>query len=293
MKHGFSDYHPAVNFTYFTLVILCAMFFMNPACLTISAVCSFAYAARLNGGKKAWLYLLYMLPLLAAAALLNPAFNHEGATILAYLPGGNPLTLESILYGAAAALMMGTVILWFSCYHAVMTSDKFIYLFGRVIPGLSLILSMTLRFVPRFREQLKVISNSQKCVGRDASSGGVIRRAKNGLTILSIMITWSLENAVDTADSMKSRGYGLPGRTAFSIFRMDSRDQRALAAIGALGLYTLAGGGAGAFYYRYFPSVRGAAATPYVMSVFCAYLLLCLMPLIIEFWEDRRWKAIR
>ena len=72
----------------------------------------------------------------AWATPANLAFNHEGATILAYLPSGNPLTLESIVYGLSAAVMMASVILWFSCYNAVMTSDKFAYLFGRVIPAL-------------------------------------------------------------------------------------------------------------------------------------------------------------
>ena len=78
-------------------------------------------------------------PLLLFSAVLNPLFNHEGATILTYLPDGNPLTLESMLYGVSAAAMMVTVILWFSCYNSVMTSDKFLYLFGRVIPALSLL----------------------------------------------------------------------------------------------------------------------------------------------------------
>ncbi len=43
------------------------------------------------------------------------------------------------------------------------------------------------------------------------------------------MVTWSLENAIETADSMRARGYGLPGRTSFSIYRFDSRDSSALA----------------------------------------------------------------
>jgi hypothetical protein len=50
--------------------------------------------------------------------------------------------MESIVYGLAAAFMFVTVIIWFSCFNAVMTSDKFIYLFGKVIPALSLILAM-------------------------------------------------------------------------------------------------------------------------------------------------------
>lgn len=62
-----------------------------------------------------------------------------------------------------------TVIIWFSCYNVVMTSDKFIYIFGKILPALSLIFSMVLRFVPRYLAQIKVISNAQKCIGRDVS----------------------------------------------------------------------------------------------------------------------------
>ena len=85
-------------------------------------------------------------------------------TVITYLGTGNPLTLESILYGLAAAAMLVTVIGWFSCYNAVMTSDKFIYLFGRIIPSLSLLFSMVLRFVPRFKAQLKTVSAAQRCI---------------------------------------------------------------------------------------------------------------------------------
>ncbi|MEG2680034.1 MAG: energy-coupling factor transporter transmembrane component T, partial [Oscillospiraceae bacterium] len=77
-------------------------------------------------------------------------------------------------------------------------------------------LSMALRFVPKFREQAKVVSNAQRCVGRDVSNGALIQRARHGVRMLSILVTWALENAIETADSMKSRGYGLPGRTAYS-----------------------------------------------------------------------------
>ena len=290
---AFSRYHPAVNFLYFVLVLVCSMFFMHPVCLAISLVCSFAYSVKLNGNRALKFNLAYLLPLLLVSALINPAFNHEGVTILAYLPSGNPLTLESIAYGIAAACMIVSVICWFSCYNAVMTSDKFIYLFGRIIPALSLIFSMVLRFVPRFKAQVRVVSDAQKCIGRDVSNGGIIQRAKHGLTILSIMVTWALENAIETADSMKSRGYGRPGRTAFSIYTFDARDGKALLAIGAAGLYTIAGAVLGGMEFRFFPSMKGIGLTPYSASVFIVYLVLCTIPLFIEFWEDRTWKAIR
>ena len=77
-----------------------------------------------------------------------------------------------------------------------MTSDKFIYLFGRMIPALSLVFAMVLRFVPKFQAQFRVISQGQQCIGRDLSQGNLLTRARNGLTILSILTTWALENAI-------------------------------------------------------------------------------------------------
>ena len=160
---AFAGYHPVVNFIFFVLVLVCAMFLMHPACLAISLFCGFAYVMKLRGMRALKSNVLYLLPLMLVSALVNPAFNHEGVTILGYLPTGNPLTLESIVYGIAATVMLVSVINWFSCYHVIMTSDKFLYLFGRVIPSLSLIFSMVLRFVPRLRAQIRVVSNAQRC----------------------------------------------------------------------------------------------------------------------------------
>ena len=289
----FKTYHPIVNFVYFLFVIGFSCVFMNPVCLAVSLVCAFVYSVMLKGKNAVKTNLKYMLPMLLFAALINPAFNHEGATIIKYLPSGNPLTLESVIYGLAAAVMIVSVICWFSCYNEIMTSDKFIYLFGRIIPSLSLILSMTLRFVPRFSAQLKTVASAQRCMGRDVSNGSIIQRAKHGLSILSVMTTWALENAIETADSMKSRGYGHPGRTAFSIFTFDKRDKKALLCITLLGIYALVGKLAGGMYFRYFPSIKTNDFSIFGFSVFAAYFMLCMCPIIIELREAARWKAIK
>ena len=288
----FKTYHPIVNFVYFVFVIGFSCFFMHPVCLGISLASGFTYSVMLKGKKQVKTNLIYMLPMLIMLALINPAFNHEGVTIIEYLPNGNPLTLESIIYGLCASVMIVSVICHFSCYNEVMTSDKFIYLFGKIIPAMSLIISMTLRFVPKFAHQLKIVTNAQRCMGRDVSSGSIIKRAKCGLNILSIMTTWSLENAIETADSMKSRGYGIPGRSAFSIFNFDIRDKCALAFILLLGIYTLVGSLMGEMTFSFFPSMKMAKASVFGISVFVAYLMLCICPIIIELWEVRKWKAI-
>ena len=292
-KDAFSSYHPLVNFLYFALVLVFAMFFTHPASQLISLLSALAYAVQLNGRRAMGKSLLWLLPMLLTAVVVNPAFNHEGATILAYLPTGNPLTLESILFGLSAAMMLGAVMVWFLCYTAVMTSDKFIYLFGRIIPALSLVLSMTLRFVPKFTNQLRVVTEAQRCLGRDVSEGTVWQRTKTAITILSILVTWALENAIETADSMKSRGYGLPGRTAFSIYRLDSRDRTALVWLGFCGFFILSGWMAGGFYWRYYPTVKWAPVTPLTVMMQLCFLALCLTPVIFDKREEQVWKHLK
>jgi len=291
-RDTFSGYHPFINMLYFVAVIGFAMFFTHPVCLSVSLLCAVTYSIYIKGRKAVRFSLIYMLPLLIVTALLNPAFSHEGATILTYLPDGNPLTLESILYGAAAATMLITVISWFSCFNTVMTSDKFVYLFGRMIPAMSLILSMALRFVPRFKAQIKAIANAQKCIGRDVSSGNMLRKAKHGIKIISILITWALENAIETADSMKGRGYGLPGRSAFSIFRFERRDALALAYILICAAVVIAGAVVGAYHFRYYPTVKGQWTGTATIFIYAAYLALGAFPMIVNIKENTYWKSI-
>jgi energy-coupling factor transport system permease protein len=292
LKDTFSTFHPVVNFIYFLAVIAFSMFFMHPVFLGISLVCSMIYSIYLNGGKAVRFNLLYMLPTLLFFAVMNPVFNHAGATILVYV-NDNPITLESILYGFASATMFISVIIWFSCYNAVMTSDKFIYLFGRVIPAMSLILSMVLRLVPKFKAQIHVISNAQKCVGRDVSNGNVFQKARNGMKIISILTTWALENAIETADSMKSRGYGLKGRTSFSNFRFDTRDRTTLAILIVLIAFLLFGALAGENNIVYFPAVWIKPVSLLSVLIYFAYGALCLLPMAFNLWEDIKWARLK
>lgn len=292
-RDAFSGFHPAVTFLFFGEVLVYSMCFMDPFSLAVGLVCAIGYGLYLNGMRTLRFQLFAMLPLMLMAAILNPAFNHRGVTILAYFPSGNPLTLESILYGLAAAGMLWTVVSWFSCYHAVMTSDKFIYLFGRAIPSLSLVLSMALRFVPRFKAQFHAVIQAQRCVGRDVSSGPLSARLKNAVGVLSILATWSLERAIGTADSMKSRGYGLPGRTAFSIYRFDNRDKAALAWLSFCGLFITVGWIMGGFFWRYFPFVQSASATPMAVACHLCHLALCATPLLVDLKEELTWKRLR
>ncbi len=292
MNDSFSTYHPIINFIFFVLVIGSAMVFMHPVLLVISLISAFCYSFYLKGKQAMRFNLGYLLPMILIVSLINPLFNHRGMTILWYFRD-NPITLESIYYGIGTGLMFGAVILWFSCYNVIMTSDKFIYLFGRIIPSTSLLFSMVLRFVPKFKTQITRISNGQKCIGRDVSNGKYRERVYHGMKILSIMTTWALENAIETADSMKARGYGLSGRTHFSLFRFDGRDKSILSILLLFAIIILAGAITGQNSVQFFPVFQWNSFSPLEVMVYLVYSVLCFYPLLLNLVEDLRWKNLQ
>lgn len=293
MKDTFASYHPIINFVYFVLVIGCTMFLMHPVFLGISCISGMVYYLYLKKKKAIKTVLYMMIPVFLISTVVNPLFNHQGVTLLFYLGTGNPLTLESIWYGMASGVMLVSIINWFSCYQFVMTSDKFIYLFGKAIPAMSLILSMVLRFVPKFKNQIEKVSDAQKCIGRDVTNGNALKRAKHGMKILSIMTTWALENSVETADSMKSRGYGLRGRTNFSIYRLDSRDKKTLCMMGAAGLIVFIGIVTKEIAIFYFPMLQMNELTWKSIIIYVCYGLICMFPIIVNVWEDVKWHYLK
>lgn len=288
---AFSGCHPLLNFVYFGFVMGVTMFVNHPLYLGISFLGAMAYAVRLNGLKKTLrTNVLFMLPGLLVVAVVNPAFNHYGVTPLYIMESGNWITLESIVYGLVLGCVLFLMVLWFSCYNQVVTSDKFLYLFGRMIPALSLIFSMVLRFVPCFAEQLTVIRNGQKAVGRDLNGAGLWKKIRYGLAMLSILITWALEHAVTTADSMRSRGFGLKGRTAFSLYRWDRRDKLAGALMAVLMAVFFFGSAAGDTYALYNPRIEFAPWSLRGILTAFSYAGFCFLPVALGAWEDAAWK---
>ncbi|MBQ7566791.1 MAG: energy-coupling factor transporter transmembrane protein EcfT [Oscillospiraceae bacterium] len=274
-RDALSSCHPAVAFSFFAIVLTCTAFWMHPVSLAISLVCAALYAAHLGGVRDT---LRYLIPMALLAAVVNPLFSHAGATVLAYLPSGNPLTLESILYGVAAGAMLAAVVLWLRCCTAVLTADKFVWLFGKAVPTVSLLLSMTLRFVPRFRQRYRAVSEARR--GMDSS------RVRHAFAVLSVTVKWSMETAIETADSMKCRGYGLPGRTSYSIYRLSARDKYLLSFFAVCAAYLAAGRLAGALGWAWYPVLRGSADVWFQL----AFAALCLTPMILNGWEERAWR---
>ena len=289
-KDAFSGFHPVVNFIFFLVALGLTMFIQQPVYLLISMISGCAYLLYLQGKKGFLRQVGYLVPILVMMAIMNPMFNHEGITVLWYLPNDNPVTLEAICFGLASAVMMGASIVWFNCCNTVFTSDKIIYLFGRVIPALSLMISMTLRFVPRFKNFLQSVLRTQQAMHKPENTKEKLQQA---LAAFSATVSWAMEQSIVSADSMKSRGYGLLGRTAFSIYIFEKRDGVALMMLFLLCVGTVVPHLVGLMGWTYYPSMTGDLLGPVQILAYLCYGGMCNLPLIINLMEDRKWNALR
>lgn len=285
----FDSYHPTINLLYFVAAIGCTVVFRHPVFLGISYLCAFIYSVKLNG-RRSLIFNLCLVPLIAVYALIYSYYNHFGVTNLRRNFIGNEITLEALVYGLVIGVTAASVIMFFSCVFAVVSSDKVVYLFGRVSPKLSLFLSILLRSVPRIKERAKRIELSRQGIGRGCRQGNLWQRILHCCGLLSVLITWTLEDFVESAVSMKCRGYSLKGRTAFSIYRFDNRDRSFVTGLFLCLVIVAVGTAFNQTEILYEPEIMMNRITPLSFLFYAGYAVFLLLPMLLQIIGERRMR---
>ena len=291
MQKGLGVYHPIVSFSYFLVVIGSAMLYNHPIFAFISIVSATIYSYSLDKEKTKNI-LLFTTLMAIAITLANVAFVNRGVTVIFYFRT-NPVTLESLYYGIMSGTLMASVIIWFSNYNEIVTSDKFLYIFSKVLPSIALMVNMTLRLIPKLIQQIKIIADTQKTIGLDYSEGSISHRIKSSMRILSILVTWALEDSVHTADSMKARGYGIKKRSNFSIYNFVKRDFVVFMAITIIGMFLLMGYINGYSEFLFYPTIQKLNDDNLSKALYLSYLGISLLPTILSIMEEHKWKYLK
>lgn len=288
----FDSYHPMINFIYFAAAIACTVCFHHPIFLAISFLCAFAYSVKLNGWKNLVLNLCLFI-LAVIYAVWYSSYNHFGVTNLQVNYIGNQITLESVVYGLMQGMSVATVIIWLCCIFKLITADKIVYLFGRISPKLSLFLSILLRTIPRVKVRAKRIEISREGIGRGIRQGNLWRKFLHLLSLLSILITWTLEDFVESSNSMKSRGYSLRGRTAFSIYRFDNRDRGLVIAFFWCLIVVLLAVLFNQTTIYFDPVIIMNKITALSYGFYAVYAVFLLLPMVLQIVGEYRFKKLR
>ena len=283
-----AKYHPIVILLFFIGVTSITMLIMHPIYLVISLCVACTLHVLMIETRVRKSFLIYG-SLFLSIALVNPLISQEGNHILFAL-GSRVVTLEAICYGMVIAVMLIAVLLWFSCYNEVMTSDKFLDVFGKIVPTFALTVIITLRLVPRFQQQLQKIVVAQKAIGLDYRTGSVRDRLLCIVRMLSILMTWALENAVETADVMKARGYGLPGKSTFSNYTFHKRDRLFLFTFSVLFLINVVGFIKGAAQFTFYPKLSALTFSEEGIMSVISFFMLCSLPVVVELRERMKWR---
>ncbi len=287
---SFKDHNPIAIFIYYALVIVPVMFCTNTLLVCISLFFAVALRVAMEGSgvlKKILPFAIFPV----ISTIVNPLFVHKGVTVL-FILNNNPITLEAVRYGFTIGLVIFSTIVWFSSFNNIMTTDKLMYIFGSVSPKIALILSMALRYIPLYGQQIKKIRQAQLVTGL-YKEDNAIDRIRGGLRIMSVMVSWALENGIITADSMTARGYGVGRRSRFSIFSWRRADKILLAAALLLGGAVIVFMAVGHLAYEWYPQIITPGASAPAIIAYAAYAALGAVPVYLQIKEENRWRSLQ
>ena len=285
----FKEYNPITVFIYYAAFVIVSMFTMNPVLHIISFVGGVLQFGLQKTNDRVRTHIWYIIIGLILA-LIRPLFSHNGATVL-FLINDNPITKEAFIFGINSAVMVVGVLYLFRVFSEIMTSDRLLYLFGRVSPKTALILSMGLRYIPMFRHQRKITADAQTAIGINKDDNA-IDRIKGGLNVFSATVSWGIENGIITADSMAARGYGEGKRSYFSPIRFKKRDLiMILITVTAL-VPIITALIHGSFDTVFYPLFTVAEPVVFAYMGYLSYSILLVIPILLKVLENFRWKYL-
>lgn len=287
----FENYHPGINFIFFLFSIIFIFYFNHPVYVAIAFLSYFAYSIKLNG-KREIIFNIILVLFVVIYCLWYSYYNHFGITNIRKNFIGNNITAEALFYGLVRGMQAATFIMNFACMLAVFSTDKVIYLAGRLFPRLSLFISIFLRSFSRIRERNAAVNISRKGIGMGKGQSNVIDGIRNRLHILSIIITWTLEDYIESSLSMKCRGYSLKHRTSFSIYRFDNRD-RSLVIMFFIGIIlAFMAVALNQTNILYDPEIIMYRPKGWSYIFYVSYACFCLLPMGIEILNSIKYKRI-
>ncbi|MDR3052572.1 MAG: energy-coupling factor transporter transmembrane protein EcfT [Coriobacteriales bacterium] len=272
-------YHPLVIFLFFVAAIALTMCALHPVLSVMAVAAAAAWAICLKGCHAFLGMLGFYLGVVVVMTVFNALFNTVGLTVLFYV-GSMPVTAEALVFGLSSGALLVAVLTWFSCYQEVMGADKFLALFGRVLPTTSMMITLVFGFIPGVLERGRSIANARKAlVGEEKS-------LKAGVRLASVLMGWSMETGLITAASMKARAYGSTQRSTYLNMRWTLRDTVALVLLLALTAAAVAAAVVTLSGFRFYPYLTPLHAD----WLYAPYALLLVLPLLLEGGERLRWR---
>ncbi|WAA09586.1 energy-coupling factor transporter transmembrane component T [Fervidibacillus albus] len=288
MNYGFRNIHPLTNFLYYVFSFAIIMLNQHPFFLIFSSILTVFLNFVLDAGRTLKNWGKFVLFLILLFIVITPLFNHRGSVILFYA-FQNPITLEAILQGFINALTLFSVVALFFTFSLVIDGEKFLFLFSKHLPGWTLLTMVSVRFVPLLKRRLEEIRTVHQ-TKHSAQKHSILTRLKHGLFLVQILLTWSLEDGIQTADSMAARGYGLQKRSRYVRYKFEKQDIFLVGWMSLLTGISIWGWFLGDGVLTLFPVIEPLLLEGREWFFFTNFLLLVGLPLLIEGKDALQWQ---
>ena len=318
--------HPAVYLLYYFIMVLFAFIFSDPYFVVTFLVLILILIALQGVSSELKNIMKLFIPLSILIMILNPLLNRTGAHKI-YLWQNFFITYEAIAYGILMSLALLIVILVFSSYNRSVSYQEMLYIFSKKLPIISMIIVMALRFIPlinsraievqklnnlknngvevdnedcddsnkmdldEFNSNINTDYNS-KFINRLKSNkriAAIIKEAKTLGKIMGITVSWSLEESMFTAKSMKARGYNAAERTSYLSYKFGNADYAFLAIIIATVAIIIVGLLKGVGMINIYPSIDFSFSNLPFNIYYLAFIVFLLPLIYLELKERLLW----
>lgn len=272
----FQAQHPLVALLYYCELFAALFLFDSLFYTAVILIWMTPLACRTAGTRRALRLLGGALLFGGLLLVLNPLLNSEGIHILFYL-GERPVTMESLLYGMHNLLLIAALLMVFPSLNVLLDSERILFLFSRLMQTSALILSMAMRFVPLLTRRAWELRQLHRQEG-----GGLPARLRHAGKLLGALLDWTMEEGMQSARTLRARGYGAQRRSFYGTFRFTARDACAscflLAGLGLMiGLRIL-----GAGKWLYFPAFDAKRMDLLQAAGLVMLCLTCGYPFLLE-----------
>ncbi|MFD1849450.1 energy-coupling factor transporter transmembrane component T [Oceanobacillus bengalensis] len=292
MENGYRSYHPYVQFLYYLCVSILAMYFNHPLFLIIACILMVFVNISHDGGRALRKWGLVLIVMSMIIIVLNPFLVSRGTNILFYFRD-KQVTLEATIYGITMSLSLVIVLIMFVSFNLVLNGNRFLFIFSKVLPRTAFLIMLAIRFVPLLNRRLEEIGMVHRIRGMSMTEGSIRERAKIGMLRIQLLLTLSLEEAIQTADSMKARGYGIGKKSSYIPYKMEKRDWGWLLTLVLLFLICIVGGSLGYGKIQIYPELGTLHFFLLDWILFVCMISIFSFPLIAEGREKLRWIYLK
>lgn len=280
---AFSMSHPAVPALYMALTLGLTMFSMQPVLIALSLAGGLAYGFAIRGAARTLNALRWQLPVILIITLVNPLFSASGSTEL-FRIGMRAVYLESMVYGLCMGGLFVASVLWFEAAASMLEYDKVLALLGNAAPVVALMISMCMRLIPQFLRRGRTVLAVQDAI--DVPGRAPADPVRTRLRASSVLMGWGMEDSLERADAMRSRGWGAAARrTTYARYRLGRGDVAALAGLALFGAAAVAVAWAATTQYSFYPQLSMPAPWPGYI-VYGAWMAL---PCVLHAIDEKRF----